>query len=162
MFATPVGGMATIPVTLAERLRAEIRLGCARAGHRARRRTRADVDGERFDGVVLVAHPAHAARAVLSPAAPDAAALLGRIDFASVVMVTLVADAGAVGPPLDGSGFVVARTAGLSITACSWGSSKWPQWDDGRPRRPAGLARPRCRPHRLVRHGRRRLWSPPS
>src|SRR3546814_15870381 len=47
-------------------------------------------------------------------------------------MVTVAADAREVDHPLDGSGVVVARTSDLSITACSFGSSKWAHWDDGR------------------------------
>src|SRR3546814_20062225 len=44
----------------------------------------------------------------------------------------LAADAREVDHPLEGSGVVVARTSDLSITACSFGSSKWAHWDDGR------------------------------
>src|SRR3546814_7434170 len=47
-------------------------------------------------------------------------------------MVTVAADAREVDHPLEGSGVVVARTSDLSITACSFGSSKWAHWDDGR------------------------------
>ena len=129
VFAAPADGMAALADRLAERLRSEIRCGHqvtslqVRAGE-------ATVDGEAFDGAV-VALPAHAAHPLLADAAPEVAELLARIEFASVVMVTLVADAGDIDHPLDGSGFVVARTAGTSITACSWGSSKWAHWNDG-------------------------------
>src|SRR3546814_5787164 len=44
----------------------------------------------------------------------------------------LAADAREVDHPLAGSGGVVARTSDLSVTACSFGSSKWAHWDDGR------------------------------
>lgn len=129
VFATPATGMATIPIRLAERLGAEIRVSTPVAAVDV-----ADgavtVDGERFDAAV-VAVPAHAAARLLRTATPAASKLLAGIEFASVAMVTLVADAATVDHDLDGSGFVVARTAGLSITACSWGSSKWPHWDDG-------------------------------
>jgi oxygen-dependent protoporphyrinogen oxidase len=88
------------------------------------------VDGETFDGAVL-ALPADAASRLLEGPVPDAAALLAGIEFASVVMVTVVAERASVDHPLDGSGFVVARDADVSITAASWGSSKWAHWDDG-------------------------------
>ena len=130
VFGTPAGGMATIPATISARLRGEVRtdtvvtsLEVVGGG--------VEVDGERFDAVV-VATPADVSGALLATAAPDASELLHRVPFASVVMVTVVADAGSVDHPLDGSGFVVARHAGPSITACSWGSSKWSHWDDGR------------------------------
>ncbi len=129
VFATPRDGMAAIPAELVRQLRAEIR-----RGHRVVSLAVGDggvtVDGERFSGAV-VAVPAPAAASVLRQAAPDAAQSLASIEMASVVMVTLVADRADVDHPLDGSGFVVARTAGTSITACSWGSSKWAHWDDG-------------------------------
>jgi protoporphyrinogen/coproporphyrinogen III oxidase len=129
VFATPGAGMASIPRRLEERLRAEIRTGrpvtSLDVGN-----GRVSIDGEDFAGAV-VAVPARPASRLLGLAAPDAAELLAGIDSASVVMVTVVADRAGVDHPLDGSGFVVARDAGLSITACSWGSSKWSHWDDG-------------------------------
>ena len=130
VFAAPAGGMATIPSTIVHRLRGEVRTSTAVTAL-ASDAGGVLVDGERFDGVV-VATPADVSGALLSALAPDAAELLHRIPFASVAMVTVVADADAVDHPLDGSGFVVARHAGPSITACSWGSSKWAHWDDGR------------------------------
>src|SRR5690606_38451711 len=47
-------------------------------------------------------------------------------------LVTLVYDASDVAVPLDASGFLVPRSAGLVLTAASFGSSKWAHWDDGR------------------------------
>ncbi len=129
VFAAPADGMAALPGRLAERLRSEIRCDHAVASLAVDSGS-VTVDDESFDGAV-VALPAHAAHPLLTHAAPETAALLARIEFASVVMVTVVAEAAAVDHPLDGSGFVVARTAGTSITACSWGSSKWAHWNDG-------------------------------
>ncbi len=129
VFATPTDGMATLPRRLVERLGAEIRRSSAveRVGVDP---SGVVIDGERFDGVVL-ATPADATARLLHDSVPDASRGLATIDFASVVMVTLVADAATVDHPLDGSGFIVARTADVPITACSWGSSKWAHWDDG-------------------------------
>ena len=129
VFAAPAAGMAELPRRLRDVLRAQIRTGAAV------RAVTADsggvtVDGEPFASLVL-ATPADVAGHVLADAAPDVASLLATTDFASVVMVTLVADADRVDHPLDGSGFVVARTAGASITAGSWASSKWSHWNDG-------------------------------
>lgn len=129
VFATPTDGMASLPVRLADALKAEIRTG-RQISSVGVDPDAATIDGEHFDGIV-VAVPAHSAAPLLAGAIPDAAALLAGIEFASVAMVTLVVDASRVDHPLDGSGFVAARTAGTSITACSWGSSKWAHWDDG-------------------------------
>jgi protoporphyrinogen/coproporphyrinogen III oxidase len=81
---------------------------------------------------VLLATPAPAAARLLSGISPAAAEELGAITHSSVVLVTLVYDRQDVPGALDASGFLVPRTAGLLMTAASWGSSKWAHWDDGR------------------------------
>jgi oxygen-dependent protoporphyrinogen oxidase len=78
------------------------------------------------DAVVLAA-PAYASAPLLAPLAPDAAAFLAGIETASVALVTLAVPAAGIDRELDGSGFLVPRTAGLLLTACSWVTSKWPQ-----------------------------------
>ena len=130
VFAAPAEGMASLPRQLADHLRSEIRFGTATPP--------LTVDGAEvhvgdsdFAGVVI-ATPADVAGPLVARLDHDAAAALEATEFASVVMVTVVARADAVDHPLDGSGVVVARDAGLSITACSFGSSKWEHWDDGR------------------------------
>ena len=134
VFATPAAGMAEIPRRLAERLGGDLRWSTpadAVAAEDGRIEVTTGAGVERVDGVVIAA-PAPAASSLLTETAPAASELLATIDLASVVMVTIVAHAATITHPLDGSGFVVARTAGRSITACSWGSSKWAHWDDGR------------------------------
>lgn len=130
VFAAPAEGMASLPRRLADRLRAEIRFG-TQTPPLAARSGKVRVGDGRFAGVV-VATPADVAGTLVADLAPDATAIVAATEFASVVMVTVVARADAVDHPLDGSGVVVARDAGLSITACSFGSSKWAHWDDGR------------------------------
>lgn len=109
------------------------RLG-TRLGERVRRQTPVgaiepegtgvivDVDGstERFDRVI-VATPAHIARRQISAAARELAA----IEFASVVLVTLVYDPDDVPIEVDASGFLVPADQPPQITACSWASTKW-------------------------------------
>ncbi|WP_436794941.1 protoporphyrinogen oxidase [Actinospongicola halichondriae] len=129
VFATPAHGMAALPEHLVARLAADIRRSTPAPALRLDDNG-AHLGDEPFDGVI-VATPADVAATLLQTAVPDAADVLGRVDFASVVMVTVVADAASVDHALDGSGFVVARTAGVPITACSWGSSKWAHWADG-------------------------------
>lgn len=129
VFATPTDGMAALPDRLADRLEADIRCSSA-VDQVTLAGSGVGIDGVQFDGVV-VSTPADVTALLLRSIAPDAAEVLASIEFASVVMVTLVTETRAVDHPLDGSGFVVARTAGVPITACSWGSSKWRHWDDG-------------------------------
>ena len=59
-------------------------------------------------------------------AAPRAATLLAAIPYASVALVSLAVPREAIDRELDGSGFLVPRVEGRTVTACSWTSSKWP------------------------------------
>jgi oxygen-dependent protoporphyrinogen oxidase len=77
------------------------------------------------EGVVLAADAGTSARLVRAHAA-RAATLLAAIPYASVALVALAVDRGAIDRELDGSGFLVPRVEGRTITACSWTSSKWP------------------------------------
>lgn len=79
-------------------------------------------------GAVVLAVPADVAGALLGVVAPDAAALLTGIPLGSVVMTTLAVPRAAVGHPLDGTGYLVPKPEQRLVTACSWGSSKWPHW----------------------------------
>ena len=78
---------------------------------------------------VVVATPAFVAAPLLSPITPDGAGLLAAIDHASVALLGLAVPRDGIDHPLDGSGFLVARDAGLLLTACSWTTSKWPHLD---------------------------------
>jgi oxygen-dependent protoporphyrinogen oxidase len=79
-------------------------------------------DPEPYDAAV-VATPAAAASGLLN--GPDTTDL-ARIRTASVVLVTMVFDE--ILGPQDCSGFLVPRSEGRLLTACSFGSSKWPHW----------------------------------
>jgi oxygen-dependent protoporphyrinogen oxidase len=116
VFYAPVGGMAALVDALVDWLRAhgvELRLGSLL------RVDDADADG------IIVALPAHAASESLRHIAPASADDLGRIEYASVALVTMAFDHAAVHRRLDGSGYLVPRTTGLLMSACSWASSKW-------------------------------------
>jgi protoporphyrinogen/coproporphyrinogen III oxidase len=76
------------------------------------------------DGVV-VATPAAAAAGLLGGLVPEAARLLTAIHYASVTLVSFAYRDEDVPMPLEGSGFLVPRSAGLLMTACSWASSKF-------------------------------------
>ncbi len=83
--------------------------------------------GREFHGnAVIVAAPAFAAERLLTDVAPDAARLCAEVPYVSTVSVALAWPRASVAHPLDGSGFVVARTQStLRISACTWVSSKW-------------------------------------
>ncbi len=80
------------------------------------------------DSVVLATPDPISAR-LISAFAPEAAAQLAAVDYASAVLVTLAVPRAGIDHPLDGSGFLVAPDAGLLLTACSWASSKWAHLD---------------------------------
>ena len=85
------------------------------------------VDGIDADGVVVTVD-AGAAAALLRPSSPDAAGRLDAIPYSSVCVVTLAYDRADVPDLPSGSGFLVPRIEGRLMTACTFGSSKWPQW----------------------------------
>ncbi|HEY4896763.1 MAG TPA: protoporphyrinogen oxidase [Solirubrobacteraceae bacterium] len=83
--------------------------------------------GETLDADhVILAVPAFAAAAILAEACPAAAEELAGIPYASVATIALSYPVEAFGDPLAGSGFLVARRPGRTITACTWSSAKWP------------------------------------
>jgi protoporphyrinogen/coproporphyrinogen III oxidase len=75
---------------------------------------------------VILAAPAHAARALLADVDPQASDLCGSVPYVSTASIALGFPRDAIAHPLAGSGFVVARRHQSSrITACTWVSSKW-------------------------------------
>lgn len=89
---------------------------------------------ERF-GAVILACPARTAATLLGPIDPEAAALCAGVRYVSTASVALAWQRAAIGHPIEGSGFVVARASTpVRLTACTWVSSKW----DGRA--PGGYA----------------------
>ena len=85
-------------------------------------------DGTRLTAdQVICALPAHAAAPLLAGLDQDVGRLCTSIGHTSVAIVVLAWPRAAVRHPLAGTGFVVPRAeAGLSITAATWISSKWP------------------------------------
>ncbi|MCY3890681.1 MAG: protoporphyrinogen oxidase [bacterium] len=74
---------------------------------------------------VIVTLPATAACGLVAPVSARTAELMGTIDYASVVLVSLAYEANDVNHPMAGSGYLVPAVEGRTITACSWASSKW-------------------------------------
>ncbi|MDO3408971.1 protoporphyrinogen oxidase [Saccharibacillus sp. CPCC 101409] len=72
---------------------------------------------------VIVTVPTFAASKLLSPHVDTAA--LDEIDYVSVANVVLAFDKKDIKTAFDGSGFLVPRKEGRTITACTWTSAKW-------------------------------------
>ncbi len=86
----------------------------------------ATLDGttERFDHAIL-ATPAPAASTLLGEELPAAAKVLDAIPHGSSVLVTLAYAAGTARLGLEGHGYLIPRTEGGPISACTWSSQKW-------------------------------------
>ncbi len=76
------------------------------------------------EAVVLAAPAAPTARLLRAVAAP-AALELGRLEYASMAVVTIAVDADAVAVDLTGSGFLVPPVDGRLIKASTFSSQKW-------------------------------------
>ena len=74
---------------------------------------------------MILTTPAATSARLLGTLAPEAARLLAAIPYASVTLASVAYRQAEVPIPLDGSGFLVPRSAGLLMTACSWASSKF-------------------------------------
>ena len=75
---------------------------------------------------VVIAVPAFAAAELLRPMDAELSAACASIRYLSTATVVFALPRAAVGHDLQGTGFVVPRAEGLSITAGAWISSKWP------------------------------------
>lgn len=131
VFLAPKSGMGKIIRQLESRLGERIFLSCPVASVEMSGIRFADGRAsENFDAVVL-ATPSWATTDLLPSSRPEAADQLQQIDYASVVLVTLAFNTLAFNPDhqtdieLSGSGFLVPASEDLTITACSWASSKW-------------------------------------
>jgi oxygen-dependent protoporphyrinogen oxidase len=131
LFVAPHDGMQALAERLVERLRGAgvtIVPSAISALRRDGRSVVAEPTDERYDGAVL-AVPAPVAsallRQLLGPAVP---AQLARIPSASVAVVTLGFSDSSLEVPRDLSGVLVSPGGGSLMTACSFGSNKWPHW----------------------------------
>jgi oxygen-dependent protoporphyrinogen oxidase len=108
------GGMAALVDAITSQLQAEVCLGTSID----------DLDDVDADAVIITA-PSRAAAGLVEQRAPEAARLLRTIDHAGVTLLSIAIAEDDLRRPLDASGFLVPRTEGLLITACSWASAKW-------------------------------------
>ncbi len=129
LFISLRGGLERLVDRLVEELRAagvELRTGTpvTELG-RDGRRWRLDPLDRPVDGVVLTA-PAFVTAPLLAEVSPVASLGLAGVVYSSVAVATLAYREAALPRPLSGSGFVVPRSEGWLMTACTFVSSKWP------------------------------------
>lgn len=143
LFLSPRRGMGLLADAVAADLAAHgtaIRLGEAaesiepRDEHGGRGGWRVTTSAnDEFDvDAAVLATPAHASGYLLDRIATEASQFLVDLDYASVAIVTLAVDPSDIGRPLDGSGYLVPRSAETLLTACSWASSKWAELEPER------------------------------
>jgi protoporphyrinogen/coproporphyrinogen III oxidase len=77
------------------------------------------------EGVILAA-PSYVSARLIEGFAPDLAAELGAIEYASTATVTLAYPGSDLPLPLDGYGYVIPRREGRKALACTWTSTKFP------------------------------------
>jgi oxygen-dependent protoporphyrinogen oxidase len=89
---------------------------------------------------IILAVPARPAQRLLREEVPAAAAELGRIDYASMAIVTLAYSGTAFPEPPRGSGYLVPAVESTGVKAVTFSTTKWPHLIDGAP----GLVVIRC------------------
>ena len=85
---------------------------------------------ETADAVVLATSAQNAAK-LLTSVSPTSSSRLSDIEHASVSLVSFAFKNSDINIPKDQSGFLVPRSAGMLMTACSFSGNKWAHLDDG-------------------------------
>ncbi|MDQ0338408.1 oxygen-dependent protoporphyrinogen oxidase [Caldalkalibacillus uzonensis] len=128
MFLSFQGGLSTLVKALASGLkRAQLRTQTAVKGlHKNESGYRLQLnDGQTLEADALIlATPAFVTAQLLEE--PELRQLLAPIRYVSVANVVLTFNQEDINVPLEGSGFVVPKKEGYTMTACTWTSSKWP------------------------------------
>jgi oxygen-dependent protoporphyrinogen oxidase len=129
-FVSFASGMDALVRALSNRLEGRIHSALGDAAVRLRRRRRGGYELELGSGsrieldAVVLAVPAYVAAALLEGVDPELAGLHREIPYASSVVVSLAFSRADV-VPLDGYGYLVPRTDGSDVLACTWSSQKW-------------------------------------
>jgi oxygen-dependent protoporphyrinogen oxidase len=130
VFLTHPDGLGQVVHRLAARLRdagVDLRVDSPAGVIEPRGDGRFAVDGIEADAVIVTT-PAPDAAASLAAAAPDGATAIRQIRYAGVAIVTLAVSRAAFERAPEGSGYLVPAAEQRHVTACSFGSAKWPQW----------------------------------
>jgi oxygen-dependent protoporphyrinogen oxidase len=128
IFLSPSGGMSVLVDTLTAHLRAAGVHFVANAAASLRvgrdAASRVVVNDTGYDAAVVALAAKEASR-VLGDQAPSS---LDSLESTDVVVATLCVDRGSLGVADDVNGILVPPTHGMLMTACSFGSNKWPHW----------------------------------
>ena len=131
VFAGVVGGVARLPEALAAAL-PDVRLQTTvrritpqpAGGYELELGSAAAPSSLRVDAVLLATPAAPTAR-LLTGIAPRAAVELGRVEHASMAVVSLAVPTASLPGPLTGSGFLVPPVDSRMVKAATWSSVKW-------------------------------------
>ncbi len=131
VFLAPRSGMSSLIERLVEKLRSGgvsfVSQSVRSVSPPSSRVGPIDVDGEPFDGAVIAVGAPRAAR-LLGRHAPSG---LGSAEFTDVAVATVCVLRSSLGLPDDVNGILVSPGSGMLMTACSFGSNKWPHWSSG-------------------------------
>jgi oxygen-dependent protoporphyrinogen oxidase len=130
LFVTLRKGMGTLCDALVERLpQSTVRTGTEVTGIAPASKggwtIRMSGGSERYDAVIL-GIPAPGVSRLVAPFDRDLAGLLSQISYHSSVTVTLAHHAQDVTHPMDGAGFVVSSSEGMTLLGCTFGHRKFP------------------------------------
>jgi protoporphyrinogen/coproporphyrinogen III oxidase len=164
VFATLDGGLGTLAHALAARLveldvtvRTDTMVRELRRTNEGWRLTLGPTrEPERVDAdAVILAVPARSARRLLHEEVPAASAELGRIEYASMAIVTLAYSASAFPTLPKTSGYLVPAVESTGVKAVTFSTTKWPHLIDGAP----GMVVIRCS---IGRYGEEQLLQRPD
>ena len=125
-------GVQTLTDVLAERLSEGLHLGVSvdrierRGGKLLLSLKEKGLQGEIDTDAIVVATPAYAAAAILSPLDAALGDALSAIPYSPISVVALGYDKAALGNPLDGFGFLIPRGERRKILGALWDSSVFP------------------------------------
>ncbi|HEX6424035.1 MAG TPA: protoporphyrinogen oxidase [Acidimicrobiales bacterium] len=129
VFLAPRGGMGRLAEALADAMGDDLRPGVTVTGLAPEGTGWRLAPGGVVAGAVVLATPAFVTAPLLADIAPEPAAFLAGVEHASVALLGLAVPRDGIDHPMDGSGFLVPRSAGMLLTACSWATTKWPHLD---------------------------------
>lgn len=83
-----------------------------------------------FVDSIVLATPAWQSSQIVEDISSELALELKGLNYTSVALVTFAYKKEAINLPIKANGFVVSKQEGLTTTACTWSSQKWPRFDN--------------------------------